>query len=589
MSPHFRITFDNVNSRSYGGPACGMRHSQVTRSSPCRVPSPPGCPPRYRPRPEDVRRGAGACSPRSAWPSACTSLAAVSTSPAAAAVGDDVIAWVEVEDGVISGGPGLQLRRPRQLLRHRLLHVPRDRDDVDDDRDRARSPGRTRSTSATPPGRSAPTRTSPARWACSPTAVPASRCSYPMTSFENWEDWEFAPCRRDPQPGRQHDRRSSATAASTSAASTSTRSRSAGPPPTRARRRRASAGYARLFDGTFESFDGWRKAGAGGFGRQTDCTIRGFRGRGATWFTEQQAEPYTLELDWRRSGRRRRLERLPRVEQPRRRRPGRRLPGPHRRRHRRDRAHRRHRAARRRRGRGGRAEAARPVEPLHHPAHRLATRASSSTGPWSTRSPAPAPRRPASSASRTAAAPPRSTSRTSRSEAGRRPRPSSPLRCAGPCWPTARPTTPAASPPWATWWPRPSGGRRAASAAGTAKIALVSPTALAADLLGTPGGYPATVTHQQVAQALAADAAGQHAAHRRPAQDRAGAAVAADLRRRGPAGRSCGSVPRPGSPGPTTRPARRARGSPACGSTGSAIAPAVSYSVTVSAVARRGW
>ena len=63
----------------------------------------------------------------------------------------------------------------------------------------------------------------------------------------------------------------------------------------------ATAGYQNLFDGTLASFDGWRKAGAGGFGRQTDCTIQSFRGRGAEWLTQQQAAPYTLKLDWKRA------------------------------------------------------------------------------------------------------------------------------------------------------------------------------------------------------------------------------------------------------------------------------------------------
>ncbi|GAA5105506.1 hypothetical protein GCM10023339_01450 [Alloalcanivorax gelatiniphagus] len=71
----------------------------------------------------------------------------------------------------------------------------------------------------------------------------------------------------------------------------------------------APAGATRLFDGTFESFDQWRKAGSGGFGQQVvrdpgtgayDCTLRGFRGQGATWTTAQHAGPYTLDVDWRR-------------------------------------------------------------------------------------------------------------------------------------------------------------------------------------------------------------------------------------------------------------------------------------------------
>ena len=65
--------------------------------------------------------------------------------------------------------------------------------------------------------------------------------------------------------------------------------------------RPASPGYRSLYDGTFASFDAWRKAGGGGFGRQTaDCSIQTFRGRGAEWLTEQQTAPYTLQLAWRR-------------------------------------------------------------------------------------------------------------------------------------------------------------------------------------------------------------------------------------------------------------------------------------------------
>ncbi|WP_340540157.1 5'-nucleotidase C-terminal domain-containing protein [Nocardioides sp. GXZ039] len=59
-------------------------------------------------------------------------------------------------------------------------------------------------------------------------------------------------------------------------------------------------GYTALFDGTFASFDGWRKHGSGGFGRQTDCTIRGFRGLGGLWTRTQQNGPHTLEVQWRR-------------------------------------------------------------------------------------------------------------------------------------------------------------------------------------------------------------------------------------------------------------------------------------------------
>jgi hypothetical protein len=60
----------------------------------------------------------------------------------------------------------------------------------------------------------------------------------------------------------------------------------------------ADEGYTALFDGTFASFDDWRKAGNGGFGRQNDCYIQNYRGRGAEWLKEQLASPYLLKLDW---------------------------------------------------------------------------------------------------------------------------------------------------------------------------------------------------------------------------------------------------------------------------------------------------
>ena len=91
----------------------------------------------------------------------------------------------------------------------------------------------------------------------------------------------------------------------------------------------APAGAARLFDGTFASFDQWRKAGGGGFGHQTDCTIRGFRGPGSTWTqtsTSQQADPYTLDARLEAPRRRRRVERLRRLGHQRRREPHHRLP-----------------------------------------------------------------------------------------------------------------------------------------------------------------------------------------------------------------------------------------------------------------------
>ena len=117
--------------------------------------------------------------------------------------------------------------------------------------------------------------------------------SYPLTG--SWESWAWARADVTLDQGantiavncdRNLPRRC--------AGSTSTPSRSAGSLPTPASPTAVPAGAARLFDGTFASFDQWRKAGGGGFGHQTDCTIRGFRGPGSTWTqttTSQQAEP----------------------------------------------------------------------------------------------------------------------------------------------------------------------------------------------------------------------------------------------------------------------------------------------------------
>ena len=58
-------------------------------------------------------------------------------------------------------------------------------------------------------------------------------------------------------------------------------------------------GWTNLYDGTLASLASWRQSGAGSFGRQADCSIRGEGGLGLFWFTGQQLDtPYTLELDW---------------------------------------------------------------------------------------------------------------------------------------------------------------------------------------------------------------------------------------------------------------------------------------------------
>ncbi|AEG45430.1 family 16 glycoside hydrolase [Isoptericola variabilis] len=60
----------------------------------------------------------------------------------------------------------------------------------------------------------------------------------------------------------------------------------------------ADPGYTALFDGTLATFDKWRLAGAGSFGRQDDCTLKSNGGMGLLWYTAEQFESYSLTLDW---------------------------------------------------------------------------------------------------------------------------------------------------------------------------------------------------------------------------------------------------------------------------------------------------
>lgn len=61
----------------------------------------------------------------------------------------------------------------------------------------------------------------------------------------------------------------------------------------------AEDGYTGLFDGTLASFDKWKMAGAGSFGRVTeDCTLRGAGGMGLLWYTAEEFESYSLKFDW---------------------------------------------------------------------------------------------------------------------------------------------------------------------------------------------------------------------------------------------------------------------------------------------------
>jgi hypothetical protein len=58
-------------------------------------------------------------------------------------------------------------------------------------------------------------------------------------------------------------------------------------------------GYTPLFDGTLASFEKWKLAGAGSFGRVTDdCSLRGSGGMGLLWHTEKEFESYSLKFDW---------------------------------------------------------------------------------------------------------------------------------------------------------------------------------------------------------------------------------------------------------------------------------------------------
>lgn len=223
---------------------------------------------------------------------------AVTAAPATAAVGDEVIAWLEVEDGVISGGPALNSG------------------------DHGNFSGTGSYTFRETGMQSTMTVNAPAagtypvyiRYAAGPLTPEENvtramglltnggsrqQVSYPITSLENWEAWRFSTATVTLNQGPntiavQCDRGQEICRLNFDAIQVG------GTAPDPCPATAPEAGWTSLFDGTFATFDGWRKAGAGGFGRQTDCTIRGFRGRGATWLTTQQQGPYTLELDWRR-------------------------------------------------------------------------------------------------------------------------------------------------------------------------------------------------------------------------------------------------------------------------------------------------
>ncbi|KRB73226.1 hypothetical protein ASE01_20960 [Nocardioides sp. Root190] len=234
---------------------------------------------------------------------AVASLLAATASPlapagAAVAPGDEVIAWLEVEDGAISGGPALNSGDHGNFSGTGSYTF--------------RETGMTSTMTFTAPA--AGVYPVHIRYAAGPLSAEENvtrsmgllangarqQVAYPMTSFGDWEAWQFASTQVTLVEGQntlaiQCDRGIDLCRLNFDAIQVG----GATPDPCVATA--PGEGWTSLFDGTFATFDGWRKAGAGGFGRQTDCTIRSIRGAGATWFTQQQVAPYTLEVDWRRN------------------------------------------------------------------------------------------------------------------------------------------------------------------------------------------------------------------------------------------------------------------------------------------------
>jgi hypothetical protein len=226
-------------------------------------------------------------------------VGAVAAPSATAAVGDDVIAWVEVEDGEISGGPGLNSGdhgnfsgtgsytfRETGMMSTMSVNAP----------EAGVYPVYVRYAA----GPLAPEENVTRSMGLLTNGGARQQMSLPMTSFENWEAWRFVEydvtlAQGDNTIAIQCDRGTDFCRLNFDAIQVG------GTAPDPCAATPPSPGFTSLFDGTFATFDGWRKAGTGGFGRQTDCTIRSMRGRGATWLTQPQTEPYTLELDWRRN------------------------------------------------------------------------------------------------------------------------------------------------------------------------------------------------------------------------------------------------------------------------------------------------
>ncbi|WP_170981590.1 5'-nucleotidase C-terminal domain-containing protein [Nocardioides dongxiaopingii] len=231
-------------------------------------------------------------------------LTGVGTVPAAAAdpanpsaVGDTVIAFVEVEDGVISGGPALNSGDHGNFSGTGSYTF--------------RETGMTSTMTVTAP--EAGTYPVYIRYAAGllgadenvtrsmglTTNGSRQVVSYPMTG--DWETWRVAQAQVNLNAGsntlaincnRGTDFcRLNFDAVQVGGTSFDT----CAPTP-------VNPGWTRLFDGTFASFDVWRKAGGSGvFGRQADCTLRSFRGTATMWTTTTQTGPHTVEADWKRS------------------------------------------------------------------------------------------------------------------------------------------------------------------------------------------------------------------------------------------------------------------------------------------------
>jgi hypothetical protein len=230
-------------------------------------------------------------------PLAATLAAVVAPAPAGAAVGDDVIAWVEVENGVIAGGPAYNSGDHGNFSGEGSYTF--------------RETGMT--STMTVDAAVAGTYPVWIRYAAGPLSAAENvtrsmglvtngsrqQVSYPMTSTADWETWRFARADVTLNAGANTiavacDRGVDFCRLNFDAIQVGgTVADPCTPTP-------VAPGFTTLFDGTFATFDGWRKSGGGGLGRQTDCTMRTIRGSGSTWLTQPQEAPYTLRLDWRR-------------------------------------------------------------------------------------------------------------------------------------------------------------------------------------------------------------------------------------------------------------------------------------------------